>query len=163
MKFFANPLAKWLSVSALIIIFDQLTKQIVEHSFEHYERVAVTPFFNLTLAYNEGAAFSFLANESGWQRWFFILLTLVITIILVRWLSKTTIKMEQWAISLVIGGAIGNNFIDRLFYGHVIDFLDFYYQQHHWPAFNVADIAISGGVALLILSTILHKPGEDRA
>jgi len=155
-----KPMHKWLSISAVIVILDQITKQAVEQSFELYDRVAVTPFFNLTLAYNEGAAFSFLSDAGGWQRWFFLVLTLVISTVLFFWLKKSEHKTESLAISLVLGGAIGN-FIDRLLFGHVIDFLDVYYDTHHWPAFNVADMAISGGVALLILSTFIQQPTQS--
>ena len=161
MNIIKHPLFKWLGISAIIVVLDQITKQIAENSLTLYERVSVMPFFNFTLAYNEGAAFSFLADAGGWQRWFFVLLTLVISTVLIIWLKKTDNKLEQWAISLVLGGAVGNNLIDRPLFGHVIDFLDVYYENHHWPAFNVADMAISGGVALLILATFLHKPAQD--
>lgn len=162
MKLTAHPMFKWLFISGIIVVIDQITKQLAENSLQLYERIAIMPFFNLTLAYNEGAAFSFLADAGGWQRWFFVTLTLVICTVLIAWLKKTDNKIEQWAISLVLAGAIGNNLIDRLLFGHVIDFLDFYYDTHHWPAFNVADMAISGGVALFILATFIHKPVEKK-
>ena len=152
-----KPMFKWLSISAIIVVLDQISKQLIEQSFQLYERLAVMPFFNLTLAYNEGAAFSFLSDAGGWQRWFFLALTIVISIVLFFWLKKTESKLEALAICMVLGGAIGN-FIDRLLFGHVIDFLDVYYETHHWPAFNVADMAISGGVMLLIIVTFLNKP-----
>lgn len=161
MNILQQPLFKWFFISGIIVVIDQITKQLAENSLSLYERVAVMPFFNLTLAYNEGAAFSFLADAGGWQRWFFVILTIVICTILIVWLKKTDNKIEQWAISLVLAGAIGNNLIDRLLFGHVIDFLDFYYDVHHWPAFNVADMAIVGGVGLFILATFVHKPVED--
>ncbi|MDH5392980.1 MAG: signal peptidase II [Gammaproteobacteria bacterium] len=150
-------MTKWLSISFVIIVIDQITKQIADNSLQLYERVSVLPFFNITLAFNEGAAFSFLSDAGGWQRWFFLVLTLVISSVLFFWLKKSDNKTESLAISLVLGGAIGN-FIDRLIFGHVIDFLDVYYKSYHWPAFNVADMAISGGVMLLILVTFLQKP-----
>jgi len=162
MNIVSHPMFKWLFVSGIIVVIDQITKQLAENSLELYERVAVIPFFNLTLAYNEGAAFSFLADAGGWQRWFFVILTIVICTVLIIWLKKTDNKIEQWAISLVLAGAIGNNLIDRLLFGHVIDFLDVYYDVHHWPAFNVADMAISGGVALFILATFVHRPVEEK-
>ena len=155
------PLLKWFGISTVIVVLDQITKQLAENSLQLYERISVTPFFNITLAYNEGAAFSFLADAGGWQRWFFVILTLVISTVLIIWLTKTDNKLEQWAISLVLGGAIGNNLIDRPLFGHVIDFLDVYYKTHHWPAFNVADMAISGGVVLLILATF--KQDSDKS
>ena len=161
MKLTSNPMFKWLSISSFIIMLDQITKQLAENSLALYERISVMPLFNITLAYNEGAAFSFLADAGGWQRWFFVILTLVISTVLIIWLKKTEYKIEQWAISLVLGGAIGN-LIDRLLFGHVIDFLDFYYGTYHWPAFNVADMAIVGGVALLVLATFTQpKPAES--
>lgn len=155
-----NSLMKYLSVSMMIIILDQITKQIAEQSLQLYERIAVIPFFNITLAYNEGAAFSFLSDAGGWQRWFFTILTIIISTVLFIWLKKTENKLEAIAISMILGGAIGN-LIDRVLFGHVIDFLDVYYQQYHYPAFNVADMAISGGVALLILATFLAKPASE--
>lgn len=155
MELLKHSTAKWFGLSLAIIILDQVTKQIAESSLQVYERIAIMPFFNLTLAYNEGAAFSFLADAGGWQRWFFVLLSATICVVLFIWLKRSQHKLEQLAISLVIGGAAGN-LIDRLFFGKVIDFLDFYYDKHHWPAFNVADMAISGGVALLILATFFQ-------
>ena len=157
-----SPLTKWFAITAIIVVIDQITKQIADNSLTLYERVSVMPFFNITLAYNEGAAFSFLADAGGWQRWFFIILTLIISTILIIWLKKSESKLEQLAISFVLAGAIGNNLIDRPLFGHVIDFLDFYYKTHHWPAFNVADMAISGGVMLLIISTFTHKPDNTK-
>lgn len=122
-----------------------------------YETLAVMPFFNLTLAYNEGAAFSFLSDQGGWQRWFFALMASVVTIVLVVWLSRLRDeKVLALSLSLVIGGAVGN-LIDRLLFGHVIDFLDFFYNQYHWPAFNVADIAICIGVTLLFIDALLGR------
>jgi len=162
MNILQHPMFKWFFISAIIVVIDQITKQLAENTLNLYERVAVMPFFNLTLAYNEGAAFSFLADAGGWQRWFFVILTLVICTVLIIWLKKTDNRIEQWAISLVLAGAIGNNLIDRLLFGHVIDFLDVYYDVHHWPAFNVADMAISGGVALFILATFVHRPVEEK-
>ena len=157
MNFLTQAQMKWLSISVFVVVLDQITKQFAENSLQLYERMSVMPFFNLTLAYNEGAAFSFLSDAGGWQRWFFLALTAVISTVLFFWLKKSESKIESLAISLVLGGAIGN-FIDRLLFGHVIDFLDVYYKTHHWPAFNVADIAISGGVMLLIVSTFMHQP-----
>lgn len=148
---------RWLWCSLLIIVLDQLTKQLVEASFMVYETLSVLPFFNLTLAYNEGAAFSFLSDQGGWQRWFFALMASVVTIVLVVWLSRLRgEKVLALSLSLVIGGAVGN-LLDRLLFGHVIDFLDFFYGQYHWPAFNVADIAISIGVALLFIDALLGR------
>jgi signal peptidase II len=148
---------RWLWFSLLIIVLDQVTKQLIEASFMVYETLSVLPFFNLTLAYNEGAAFSFLSDQGGWQRWFFALMASGVTIVLVVWLSRLRgEKVLALSLALVIGGAVGN-LIDRLLFGHVIDFLDFFYGQYHWPAFNVADIAISIGVALLFIDALLGR------
>jgi len=142
---------RWLWLSAVVVILDQLTKQWVEASFVLYETYPVTGFFNLTLVYNTGAAFSFLADAGGWQRWFFTLFALTISAYLVYWLMQ--LKKQQivlpLAIAMIIGGAVGN-VIDRILYGHVVDFLDFYIADWHWPAFNLADSAIFLGVILFI-------------
>lgn len=150
----------WRPYSALVIVvllLDQISKQAAEHYLTYRQVIEVLPHFNLTLAYNQGAAFSFLADAGGWQRWFFVGLTLVVCGFIVWLLSN--IKREErlvgYGYSLVLAGAIGNNLIDRLIYGHVIDFLDVYYQNHHWPAFNIADSAICIGAGMVILSTIL--------
>lgn len=149
---------RWLWLSAVVIILDQLTKQWIEESFVLYEKYAVTDFFNLTLLYNRGAAFSFLADAGGWQRWFFTILAVAVSSYLVYWLmqlKKTQIVLPL-AISMLVGGAIGN-VIDRFLYGHVIDFLDFYINNWHWPAFNLADSAITLGVILFIWESFFTK------
>ncbi|WP_320416249.1 signal peptidase II [Candidatus Reidiella endopervernicosa] len=142
-------------MSGIIILLDQLSKWWIERSFELYESLSLTPFFNLTLVYNEGAAFSFLSTAGGWQRWFFVVLGVVITTVLLTWMhrSRADERLLRFALALVVGGAIGN-IIDRLLYGHVIDFLDFYINDWHWPAFNVADSAIFVGVVLLMLDSL---------
>ena len=142
---------RWLWLSAVVVILDQLTKQWVEEGFVLYERYEVASFFSLTLVYNTGAAFSFLADAGGWQRWFFTVLAVAISAYLVYWLMqlKKTQVLLPLAISMLIGGAIGN-VIDRFLYGHVIDFLDFYIRDWHWPAFNLADSAIVLGVILFV-------------
>jgi signal peptidase II len=119
-----------------------------------YESIALFPGFNLTYVHNTGAAFSFLSEAGGWQRWFFAAMALIISVVLTIWLSRLK-KHETLlavALALVLGGAIGN-LIDRLAYGYVIDFLDVYYQTRHWPAFNIADSAISVGVFLMLLES----------
>jgi signal peptidase II len=142
----------WLWLSLFIVAADQVSKQLAESAIQLYERVALLPHLNLTLTYNRGAAFSFLSEQSGWQRWFFSVLAVVITLVLVIWLKQLD-RTSRWtaiSLSLIIGGAVGN-LIDRLLFGHVIDFIDLYYGQWHWPAFNVADSAISIGVVLMLL------------
>ena len=155
---------RWLWLSAIVVVLDQLTKQWVEEAFVLYESLPVTGFFNLTLVYNTGAAFSFLADAGGWQRWFFLILALVICIYLVYWLLQLDKKQVALplAIAMIIGGAVGN-VIDRLLYGHVIDFLDFYYQQWHWPAFNLADSAITLGVILFIWDAFFGAKDHSNA
>ena len=149
---------KYLWLSLAIIIADQISKTLMVNWLDLYERVAVLPFFNLTLAHNTGAAFSFLAGAGGWQRWFFVLLAVVISAVLVIWMKRlaATARLEAISLALIIGGAIGN-VIDRLIYGYVIDFLDVYVGSYHWPAFNIADSAICIGAVLLIIDSF-RKP-----
>jgi signal peptidase II len=134
-----------------VLVFDQITKWWVQAVLPPYERVAVLPVFNLTLVFNPGAAFSFLSNAGGWQRWFFIGLASVISIGLIVWLVRLSRgeRLLATGLALVIGGAIGN-LVDRILLGHVVDFLDFHAAGYHWPAFNLADSAITVGVGLLL-------------
>ncbi|MDH5357186.1 MAG: signal peptidase II [Gammaproteobacteria bacterium] len=145
---------KWLWVSGLVIVLDQLSKWVMASWLSLYETVPVIPSINLTMAHNTGAAFSFLAQEGGWQRWFFTSLAIVISTVLVIWLKKlkSDARLEALSLSLIIGGAIGN-LIDRIYFGYVIDFIDVYYGTYHWPAFNVADSAICIGAVLLIVDS----------
>ncbi len=149
---------RWLWLSFLVLAFDQVSKQLVELNFAMYESMELLPFLNITLVYNEGAAFSFLSDQGGWQRWLFVLLALAVSLVLVGWVKR--LRQDERAIAvaltLVIGGAVGN-LVDRILYGHVIDFIDLYYGQWHWPAFNVADSAISIGVALMLLVVLFGK------
>ena len=142
---------KYLFITILVIVFDQASKWLMMSWLSLYETVAVMPYFNLTMAHNEGAAFSFLAQAGGWQRWFFIGLALIISSLLLVWLAKLkpTEKLEAISLSLILGGAIGN-VIDRISYGYVVDFIDLYIGQNHWPVFNIADSAICIGAILLI-------------
>ena len=145
---------KWLGLSLLAIVLDQGSKLLIDSSMQLYQSIPVLPSFNLTYVHNTGAAFSFLSEAGGWQRWFFAGLALGISIIIAVWLSRLQ-KHETLlaiALSLVLGGAVGN-LIDRLAYGYVIDFLDVYYGNWHWPAFNIADSAITLGVALMLLES----------
>lgn len=154
---------KYLWLSGFVIVLDQISKWMVSSSFSLYETLAVMPYFNLTLAHNTGAAFSFLAQAGGWQRWFFVGLTTIISIVLLIWLKKlsSTAKLEAISISLILGGAIGN-VIDRIYFGYVVDFLDFYYGTAHFAAFNIADSAICIGAGLLILDSFISKPESDQ-
>jgi signal peptidase II len=153
---------KWLWLSTLVIVLDQGTKYLAENQLQLYQPVPVLPFFNFTLAYNTGAAFSFLADAGGWQRWFFLGLALAVSIGLIFWLRRLRAGAlwEAIAVALILGGALGN-VIDRLWHGHVIDFIDLYYQGWHWPAFNIADSAITVGAVLLILQSLLGQPAHE--
>lgn len=154
---------KWLSIALLIIIADQLSKYIAEATLQFQIPVYVMPSFNWFLAYNTGAAFSFLGDAGGWQRWFFIGLAVFVSIVLTVWLSKLK-PAQNWegvSLALILGGAIGN-LIDRIYLGHVIDFIQLYYDRFYWPAFNVADSAICVGAGMLIWDGVmgLRKAGE---
>ncbi len=153
-----HPGVPWLALALALVVADQLTKAWVLAALTPYEPVAVTPFFNLVLVHNTGAAFSLLADAGGWQRWFFVVLTLVIAAIVATWLwrSAHAQRATPLALALVLGGAIGN-LIDRLRFGHVIDFLDFHVAGWHWPAFNLADSAISCGAVLLVVLALAGR------
>ncbi len=148
------PMLKWLGLSLLTIMLDQLSKLAVAGNMQLYESIPLFPHFNLTYVHNLGAAFSFLSDAGGWQRWFFAALALLISVILSVWLARLQQHetLLAAALALVLGGAVGN-LIDRLAYGYVIDFLDVYYQTWHWPAFNIADSAITLGVTLMLLES----------
>ena len=146
---------KWTWLSVVVVLLDQLTKQLATASLNYAEPVAVMPLFNLTLVHNTGAAFSFLAQAGGWQRWFFAIIAVVVSVGLLYWVRKLE-QDKHWeavGLSLVLGGAVGNLW-DRVAYGYVVDFLDFYYAAWHWPAFNVADISIFIGAAILIIDSL---------
>ena len=155
------PKLKWLWLAALSLGLDQVSKLAVDKSFQLYESVAVMPFFNLTYVHNTGAAFSFLSEAGGWQRWFFAALAIIMSTIMTLWLTRLKAHETLLAVSLslILGGAMGN-LIDRLAYGYVIDFLDVYYQTWHWPAFNIADSAITIGVALMLVESF--KSQEEK-
>ena len=145
------PMLKWLWLSVLAIVLDQGSKLTVDSLMQLYQSIPVLPYFNLTYVHNTGAAFSFLSEAGGWQRWFFAGLAVLISSGITVWLAK--LKPQETllaiALALVLGGAVGN-LIDRLAYGYVIDFIDVYYENWHWPAFNIADSAITLGVVLMI-------------
>ncbi len=145
----------WMIIATVIVIADQITKYIATVKLEMFETVAVMPMFNFTLMHNEGAAFSFLSDAGGWQRWFFTIISFIVSIALIVWIKKLKPeeKLQALAFSFILGGAIGN-LIDRLFLGYVIDFIDIYYNASHWPAFNIADSAITIGVVILIVDTV---------
>lgn len=159
-----NTIKNWLWIVLAIIALDQLTKIAADNLLNYLQPVTIMPMFNLTLVYNQGAAFSFLSDAGGWQRWFFIILSFTISIVLVIWLQKLkqSHRLQTVSIALILGGAIGN-LIDRSLYGHVIDFLDVYYQTYHWPAFNIADSAISIGTVLLIIDSFHHRHEDAKS
>lgn len=144
----------WLWLSVVVIGLDQLSKQIATRMLELHQPVPMMPFLNLTLTHNTGAAFSFLSDAGGWQRWFFVALTVAIAVVIVVWITRVK-PGQRWlaaALALVLGGALGNLW-DRLVIGAVVDFIDVYYGSWHWPAFNLADSAICVGAVMLVVST----------
>ena len=147
-----------LAVAAVLVIADQWTKLAISSQLRYGQSIEITSFFNLVLVYNKGAAFSFLSDAGGWQRVFFIGITSAAIIVLTWLIAKHhEEKLFRWGLTLILGGAIGN-LIDRIAYGHVIDFLDFHYAGWHFWAFNVADSAISVGAALLIVDSFRPRP-----
>ena len=149
---------RWLWVTGLILILDRLTKVSIQDHFGLYDSLRITPFFNLTLAYNTGAAFSFLNSASGWQTWLFGAIALIVSGSLLVWLRR--LPRQQWwvsvALTLIIGGAIGNLW-DRLCYGHVIDFIQWHISHFYWPVFNIADAAICTGAVMLVLDAVFKR------
>jgi signal peptidase II len=146
---------KWLWLSLVVVGLDQVSKLWVVSNFRLYESIQLLPSLNLTYVHNTGAAFSFLSTAGGWQRWFFVGIALVATIVLTIWLARLK-SNERWmaaTLSLILGGAIGNLY-DRIAYAYVIDFIDVYYETWHWPVFNVADSAISIGVVMMLVDIV---------
>ena len=146
----------WLLWALVIIGVDQITKQMILSHYQHGDWTPITGFFNIVRAHNTGAAFSFLAGGSGWQRWLFVAIGVIATVLIVWQLRKHPgEKMFCLSLSSILGGAIGN-VVDRLQHGYVVDFLDFHWAGWHFPAFNLADAAISTGAACLILDELLR-------
>jgi signal peptidase II len=156
------PETGWRSVQALwgygiavvTLGLDQWTKWLAQTYLRPYEAQTVTPWFDWLLAYNSGAAFSFLAGAGGWQRWFFVAIAVAVSAVLALWLSRLP-RERLWlgvALGLVLGGGLGNLY-DRLVFGHVVDFISLHYAGWHWPTFNIADSAITLGAAVLILDS----------
>jgi signal peptidase II len=144
------PRLLWLSL--VVVVLDQLSKNWIVTSFAEYDVLTVWPVFNLTLVYNTGAAFSFLSDAGGWQRWFFVTVAVVVTVVLVVWLTrlKPQERLTAFGLAFVIGGAVGN-LIDRVLLGKVVDFLQWHWHDWYWPSFNLADSAITLGVILLLI------------
>ncbi len=148
---------RWLTISAIVVALDLYTKYLIQDVFQYAEHLTITSFFDLVRYHNEGAAFSFLADAGGWQKWFFSGISFVAIIVITYLLKKhQNQKLFCTGLALVLGGAIGNLY-DRLTLGYVVDFLHFHYQAYAWPAFNVADSAICVGVALLLIDSF-KKP-----
>lgn len=157
---------RWLWLAVLVFAIDIGTKLLVMDTMGYGwpNRIEVLPFFNLLYVHNYGAAFSFLSDASGWQRWLFTAIALGVTALLMVWMRRTPAShtLVNSAYALIIGGALGNLF-DRLYHGFVVDFLDFYIGQHHWPAFNIADSAICVGAGLIILEGLLAGKTKTKA
>jgi signal peptidase II len=155
------PHALRYSIVLVIVVLDQITKIWADRSLDMYQQVHITSWFNITKAYNYGAAFSFLDIPGGWQRWFFTSISLVVSIVLSVWLFRMT-RAEKWlslSIALILGGAVGN-LIDRMFYGYVVDFIQVHWNESYFPSFNIADAAISCGTAILLFLTFFEKNPE---
>jgi signal peptidase II len=149
-----NALAPWLAIAAIVIVLDQVTKAMIVAAFQLGDARVLTPFFDIVRAHNRGAAFSFLNDASGWQRWFFVALGVAAAAFIV-WLLRRhgEQRVFGWALALILGGALGN-VIDRLARGHVIDFLQVHWKHHYFPSFNVADSAITIGAVLLVVDEL---------
>ena len=146
---------RWLWLSAVVVAADQATKALVILNLELYQRIELLPVLGLTRLHNTGAAFSFLASAGGWQRWFFVAIAVLVTVLVCVWLRRMPAQGHGWlaaALALVVGGAVGN-VIDRLVHGYVVDFISVHWQQWFFPAFNIADSAITVGAAILIIDS----------
>jgi signal peptidase II len=152
----SSNMLQWLGLAFIILLADQFTKVLIVGYYQHGDSTYVTGFFNVVRVHNSGAAFSFLAGASGWQRWFFTAIGIAAAIAIV-WMLKSHAgqKLFSFALACILGGAIGN-VIDRVLYGYVVDFLDFHWRGIHFPAFNIADSAITIGAACLILDELLR-------
>lgn len=155
----------WWGLALLVILLDQVTKHMAQAWLELYDKHTVTSFFYLTLRYNEGAAFSFLHDAGGWQRWMFAFIAGAVSVVLTVWIARVHRlpgkTLETLALSLILGGAIGNLY-DRVMLGHVVDFVVWHYGEREWPAFNIADAAICAGAALLFVDMFKgHKKTHE--
>lgn len=148
----------WLLLAAVMLVLDLWTKHLASQNLELFRPVVITPWLNLTLAHNEGAAFSLLADAGGWQRWFFTAVAVLVSGVLLVWLKRlpNNARLLPVAITMVLAGALGN-MIDRIRQGYVVDFIDIHYQGWHWPAFNVADMVIVTGVFLLLIEGFIPR------
>lgn len=153
----------WYGLSVLILLFDQVSKAVASASLDYAQPVVVTSFFNWTLLHNPGAAFSFLSDAGGWQRWFFILVSVAISLVIVVWMARlpSVARRQLFALTLVLGGAAGNLW-DRVAHGFVVDFIQLHYGGYYWPAFNIADAAICVGAALLVVDSLFAARDSDK-
>ena len=163
-KLFNDTGLRWLWLTLLCLIIDQVSKHWVAGTFDYRETLSVLPFFNLTYVHNPGAAFSFLADQGGWQRWFFTAIAAIASIVFLVWMAKTPKQQRLLSISfaLILSGAVGN-LIDRVLFGYVIDFLDFHWAGFHFAAFNIADSVIFIGAALMIFESFTNKEDNQEA
>ena len=156
---------RWLPLAFIVIVADQLSKGWIERNYELYQSTPLLPMLDITRLHNAGAAFSFLAGAGGWQRWFFSVLAVLVSIAIIVWLRRIVARDQPWlaaGLALIMGGALGN-VIDRLQHGFVVDFIHVHWQQAYFPAFNVADSAITIGAGLLLLDAALEWRRERRA
>ncbi|MEL7312466.1 MAG: signal peptidase II [Pseudomonadota bacterium] len=157
--------SSWLWMSLIIIAVDQISKWMIVQRFELYDRIEINAILNVTRLHNYGAAFSFLGDQDGWQRWLFIVLAIAVSAVIVVWLYRLPREGHHWlavALALIVGGAVGN-VIDRIHYGYVVDFIQVHWRDAYFPTFNVADIAISVGAFLLICDSLFgsgRKPDD---
>jgi len=155
---------RWFAVAATVVLLDQVTKLYIMLEFSLGESHTITGFFNLVRAHNEGAAFSFLSDAGGWQRWFLTLVSIIVSVIIAIWLTRLPRQrlLEALALSLILGGALGNLY-DRMTLGYVVDFLDFHWAGWHFAAFNVADMGISVGAGLIIIDALFFQQSEPNS
>lgn len=154
----------WYLAGLVVVVLDQLSKYWASSNLVYDQPIVVTSFFNLTLRHNFGAAFSFLAEAGGWQRWFFAAIALGASVLLSGWIARVcrSNRIEAFALSFILGGALGNLY-DRILLGHVVDFIEVHYQDHYWPAFNLADSAITLGAAILLVLMFLAREKKSNA
>jgi signal peptidase II len=159
---FTQTSLKWLWLTVIFLVIDQLSKYWVVDRLELYQSIEIFSFFNFTYVQNPGAAFSFLADQAGWQRWFFTAIASIASIVFIYWLAKTPKEQTYLgvAFALMLSGALGN-LIDRVLFGYVIDFIDIYLGTYRWPAFNIADSVIFIGAALMIIDSFKNQPEKN--
>lgn len=148
---------RWYLLACVLVVADQLTKHLADTYLSYGQPVFILPVFNLTLHYNTGAAFSFLSDAGGWQRWFFILVSLVVSVALIVWMAliKNQQKLLTFSLCMILAGAVGN-LVDRAVQGYVVDFISLHWNNHFFPAFNLADTCITIGAASMLLDMVLH-------